>query len=147
MRTKNLVKKIMSGVLCTVMTLSVTAAPMPVWAQEPGNDRDVGEYAASLPELEDVRDQLDKDEIVSFEDIEVDFDAEIDLSKDFTGITIPDKKKVKVSFYKAGNADRKDFSTSRPGTYKASYFAEPADSTHPAYRFSRKITVKEARKE
>ena len=147
MRTKNLVKKIMSGVLCTVMTLSVTAAPMPVWAQEPGNDRDVGEYAASLPELEDVKDQLDKDEIVSFEDIEVDFDAEIDLSNDFTGITIPDKKKVKVSFYKAGNADRKDFSTSRPGTYKASYFAEPADATHPAYRFSRKITVKEARKE
>ena len=147
MRTKNLVKRIMSGVLCTVMTLSVTAAPMSAWASASGNDRDVDEYVASLPELEDVKDRLDPDEIVTAEDRDVEYGAEIDLKKDLTGIKIPDSDKLKVTFYEAKNNDKKDFSTGLAGKYKSVYFAEPANTQHPAYRFSRNITVKEAKKE
>ena len=72
----------------------------------PGND--LREYVSSLPELEDIRDQLDGDEIVTAEDYEVGFGSDIDLKTDFTNLKIPDRKKVAVSFYEAKNAEKKD---------------------------------------
>ena len=62
---------------------------------------------------------------------------------DFTNIRIPDEKKVRVTFYEAKNADQKAFTSSRADTYKAVYYAEPANTDHPAYRFNRNIVVKE----
>ena len=41
------------------------------------------------------------------------------------------------------NADGKSFSTTRADSYKAVYYVEPVNTAHPAYRFSRNVTVKE----
>ena len=49
--------------------------------------------------------------------------------------------------YSEISEDGKSFSTSRADTYKAVYYAEPVNTEHPAYRFSRNITVREEMKE
>ena len=143
MNKRNLAVRMLSGMLSTVMTLSVAAAPVSAWAAEPDRGKDPGEYVSSLPELEDIRDRLDKDEIVEAKDREIEYGADIDLAKDFAGITIPDGEKVNVTFYEAKNAEQKTFSTTLADTYKAVYYAEPVNTDHPAYRFDRKVIVKE----
>ena len=148
MKKKYWTTRMLSGVLSAVMVVSVAIIPMTASvAASPRKDEDIGEYVASLPDLEDVRDKLDKAEIVTAKDLEVDFGAEIDLREDLTDIKIPDKKKVSISFYEAKNEDGKSFTTSRADTYKAVYYAEPVNTEHPAYRFSRNITVREEMKE
>ena len=148
MKKKYWTTRMLSGVLSAVMVVSVAIIPMTASvAASPRKDEDIGEYVASLPDLEDVRDKLDKAEIVTAKDLEVDFGAEIDLREDLTDIKIPDKKKVSISFYEAKNEDGKNFTTSRADTYKAVYYAEPVNTEHPAYRFSRNITVREEMKE
>lgn len=143
MNKRNLAVRMLSGMLSTVMALSVAAAPAPAWAAEPDRDKDLSEYVSSLPELEDILDQLDQDEVVEAKDREIEYGADIDLTKDFSGITIPDGKKVNVTFYEAKNAEKKSFSSTLADTYKAVYFAEPVNTGHPAYRFDRKVIVKE----
>jgi len=143
MKKKHWAARMLSGVLSAVMTLSVAAAPIAAWADDSTSREKLEEYVASLPELEDVRDRLDKDEIVSAKDYEIEFGKEIDLKTDFTNIRIPDEKKIKITFYEAKNADQKAFTSSRADTYKAVYYAEPANTDHPAYRFNRNIVVKE----
>ena len=139
----------LSGVLSAVMVLSVAAGPVSALASDTKTDpkKNLEEYVSSLPDLDDARDSLDRDEIVTAKDLELDYGAEIDLKKDYTGIRIPDKKKISVSFYEAKNEDGKSFTTSRADTYKAVYYAEPVNTEHPAYRFSRNITVREEMKE
>ena len=120
MKKKYWTTRMLSGVLSAVMVVSVAIIPMTASvAASPRKDEDIGEYVASLPDLEDVRDKLDKAEIVTAKDLEVDFGAEIDLREDLTDIKIPDKKKVSISFYEAKNEDGKSFTTSRADTYKA----------------------------
>jgi len=143
MNKRNLAVRMLSGMLSTVMALSVAAAPVSAWATEPDRDKDLSEYVSSLPELEDILDQLDQDEVVEVKDREIEYGADIDLTKDFSGITIPDGKKVNVTFYEAKNAEKKSFSSTLADTYKAVYFAEPVNTGHPAYRFDRKVIVKE----
>ena len=149
MRAKYWTKRMLSGVLSAVMVLSVAAGPVSALASDTKTDpkKNLEEYVSSLPDLDDARDSLDRDEIVTAKSIELDYGAEIDLKEDFTGIRIPDKKKISVSFYEAKNEDGKSFSTSRADTYKAVYYAEPVNTEHPAYRFSRNITVREEMKE
>ena len=136
-----------SGLLAAAMFLSVAAMPVSSMAEEHPPAEDIDAYVASLPELDKVMDQLDKDEVVTAKDLEVEYASKIDLTKDLTNITIPDNKKVAVTFYEAKDASKKEFNTSNPGTYKAVYYAEPANTAHPAYRFSRNITVKDEVKE
>ena len=149
MRAKYWTKRMLSGVLSAVMVLSVAAGPVSALASDTKTDtkKNIEEYVSSLPDLDDARDSLDRDEIVTAKSIELDYGAEIDLKEDFTGIRIPDKKKISVSFYEAKNEDGKSFTTSRADTYKAVYYAEPVNTEHPAYRFSRNITVREEMKE
>jgi len=143
MRNKQLKVRLLSGILSAVLAVSAAAVPVTAMAGESSPGNDLREYVSSLPELEDIRDQLDGDEIVTAEDYEVSFGSDIDLKTDFTNLKIPDKKKVAVSFYEAKNSEKKDFSTKNAGTYKAVYYAEPANMDHPAYRFDRKVIVKE----
>jgi hypothetical protein len=140
-------KRMISGLLAAAMFLSVAAMPVSSMAEEHPPAEDIDAYVASLPELDKVMDQLDKDEVVTAKDLEVEYASKIDLTKDLTNITIPDNKKVAVTFYEAKDASKKEFNTSNPGTYKAVYYAEPANTAHPAYRFSRNITVKDEVKE
>ena len=91
MKKKYWTTRMLSGVLSAVMVVSVAIIPMTASvAASPRKDEDIGEYVASLPDLEDVRDKLDKAEIVTAKDLEVDFGAEIDLREDLTDIKIPD---------------------------------------------------------
>ena len=138
-------KRMLSGILSAVMAVSVAATPAGALAADTGQGKDISidEYVASLPGLEEAAGMLDKDEIVTADDYEVAFGEEIDLEKDFSNITIPEGKKVKVYFHEAKNADGKSFSTTRADSYKAVYYVEPVNTAHPAYRFSRNVTVKE----
>ena len=132
-----------SGLLSAVMVLSAAVTPATAFASEMIPEEELKAYVEALPELDQVKDQLDPEEIVTAKDYEVDFDAEIDLKKDFTNLEIPDKDKVNVKFYEAKDSDQAEFSTGRVGTYKAIYYVEPANEQHPVYRISRNITVKE----
>ena len=132
MRAKYWTKRMLSGVLSAVMVLSVAAGPVSALASDTKTDpkKNLEEYVSSLPDLDDARDSLDRDEIVTAKSIELDYGAEIDLKEDFTGIRIPDKQKISVSFYEAKNEDGKSFTTSRADTYKAVYYAEPVNTEH-----------------
>ena len=98
MSIKNWPKRMLSGILSAVMAVSVAATPAGALAADTGQGKDVStdEYVASLPGLEEAAAMLDKDEIVTADDYEVAFGEEIDLEKDFSNITIPEGKKVKV---------------------------------------------------
>ena len=132
-----------SGLLSAVMVLSAAVTPATAFASEMVPEEELKAYVEALPELEQVKEYLDADEIVTVKDLEVEFDSEIDLKKDFTNLEIPDKEKVKINFYEAKNADKADFSTGMAGTYKSVYYVEPRNEQHPVYRISRNITVKE----
>ena len=63
--------------------LSSVLAPVPVMAA----DADAGSgYMEDYPELKEVRDMLDEDEIVEADDITVDADEDFEIGKDFKGI-------------------------------------------------------------
>ena len=143
MRKKNWATRMISGLLSAVMVVSAAVTPITALASEVTPEENLKAYVESLPELDQVKDLLDSEEIVTAKDYEVDFDAEIDLKKDFTNLDIPEKKKVNVKFYEAKGADKKDFAANKAGTYKAVYYVEPVNDQHPAYRISRNITVKE----
>ena len=132
-----------SGILSAMMVLTTVVTPMTVMASEIIPEDELREYVSSLPELKDVKDQLDPDEIVEAKDYEVDFGTEIDLRNDFTNMEIPNRDKVKVSFFEAKNAAGTDYSANNADTYKAVYYVEPMNEMHPVYRVSRSITVKE----
>lgn len=100
-----------SGLLAAAMFLSVAAMPVSSMAEEHPPAEDIDAYVASLPELDKVMDQLDKDEVVTAKDLEVEYASKIDLAKDLTNITIPDSKKLAVTFYEAKDASKKEFNT------------------------------------
>ena len=141
MRQNRKFKKAVSGILAAMTLFTSVAVPIPSFAADDAAKEDLKAYVTSLPELEEVKDQLSKDEIVIFEEAEYTAGEEIDMAKDLTGIYY-DKEKVKVKFYKAVSEEGNDFDANKAGTYKATYYAEPA-SGNPAYKFTRKIIVKE----
>ena len=144
MRTKKYwTARMLSGILSAVMLFSVAAAPVAAWAADSSPEEKLEDYVASLPELKDVKNQLDKDEIITAKNYEIEFGTEIDLKKDFTNISIPDPEKVNAAFYEAKTGDGVAFSTNHAGTYKAVYYAEPVNTQHPAYRFDRNVIVKD----
>ena len=143
MKKKRLASRMISGLISAVMVFSSAVSPMSVYASEKMPEEELKEYVASLPELDQVRDVLDPDEIVTAADYEVDFETGIDLRTDFTGLEIPNRDKVTINLYEVKSEENADFSTSRPGIYKAVYYVEPVNEQHPVYRFSRNITVKE----
>ena len=139
MNRKKTIARIAAGFLSVVTFLSAVIGPVPAMAA----DSDANSvYIEDYPELKDVRDMLDEDEIVKAEDITVDADEDFEIKKDFKGIDYSSKK-VKISLY-----DDDGFSSSKEGSYKPVYHADPKSGNH-GYRFSRRITVvkKEVKKE
>ena len=139
MKQKRWLKRVVSGMLTAVTLLTSAISPMTVMAAEHSPKEDLAAYVSSLPKMGEVADQLDAGELVTVADYEVEIGAEIDLKNDFTGISY-EKEKVKVSFYEAQNEEGEDFSTYHADSYQATYYVEPV-SGHPAYRFSRTVTV------
>ena len=139
MNRKKTIARIAAGFLSVVTFLSAVIGPVPTMAADSDSD---SVYMEDYPELKDVRDMLDEDEIVKAEDITVDADEDFEIKKDFKGIDYSSKK-VKISLY-----DDDGFSSSKEGSYKPVYHADPKSGNH-GYRFSRRITVvkKEEKKE
>lgn len=136
MRKKRKAARLISGCMALVSFLSAVVSPMMVSSAESPIER--------VPYYEEVKDQLDMDEVVTAQDYEVTVGASFDINCDFSGIEIPDNKKVKVTFQEALNEDGDSFATDHEDTYQAVYYVEPQTTSHPMYQISRNITVKEA---
>ena len=91
MKKKSFTARMISGLLSAVMVLQAAVTPITAFASEMNPEEELKAYVEALPELDQVKDQLDPEEIVTAKDYEVDFNAEIDLKKDFTNLEIPDK--------------------------------------------------------
>lgn len=135
MRKKGKARKLISGCLALVSLLSTTLSPVMTYAADPAEER--------IPYYEEVKEQLDADEVVTAQDYEVAVGSSFDIASDFSGIEIPDEKKVKVSFHEAQNESGDAFQTDHEDTYQAVYYVEPQTTNHPKYQISRNITVKE----
>ena len=141
MKRKKWLKRAVSGMLTAVTLFTSAVSPMTAMAADISPEEQLAAYVSSLPQLEEVADQLDVGELVTAGEYEVEIGAEIDLKSDFTGISY-EEEKVKVTFYEAQNEEGEHFSTDHADSYQATYYAEPV-SGHPAYRFSRTVIVKE----
>lgn len=139
MRKKGKARKLISGCLALVSLLSATFSPVMTYAADPAEER--------IPYYEEVKEQLDADEVVTAQDYEVAVGSSFDIASDFSGIEIPDEKKVKVSFHEAKNESGDAFQTDHEDTYQAVYYVEPQTTNHPKYQISRNITVKEKQTE
>ena len=133
-------KRFLSGFMAVATLASVIVQPVTVSASE--LEPETTSFEQQYPELQDVQDTLDKDEIVEAKDIEIPYGEEFEVEVDLSGIEGVNEKKVKVLFHEAKSEAGTDFDAHTPDTYKAVYAVEPV-STHPAYRISRNITVKE----
>ena len=133
-------KRFLSGVMAVATLASVVVQPVAVSASE--LETEEIPFEQQYPELKDVQDSLDADEIVTANDIELSYGAEFEVEVDLSGIEGVDESKMKILFHEAKNEDGADFDTHASDTYKAVNAVEPV-SGHPSYRISRNITVKE----
>lgn len=138
MNVKKKARRVMSGLLTAVTVLSTVLSPAVAYASD-----DAGSVK-KIPYYEEIKDQLDKDEVVTAKDYEIKVGDNFDVKNDYTGLTIQDDSKVKVTFQEAKDTDGNDFSTDYANSYKAVYYVEPQTTDHPTYQINRKIVVKEA---
>ena len=138
MNVKKKARRVMSGLLTAVTVLSTVLSPAVAYASD-----DAGSVK-KIPYYEEIKDQLDEDEVVTAKDYEIKVGDNFDVKSDYTGLTIQDDSKVKVTFQEAKDADGNDFSTDYANSYKAVYYVEPQTTDHPTYQINRKIVVKEA---
>ncbi|MCD7750500.1 MAG: Cna B-type domain-containing protein [Lachnospiraceae bacterium] len=131
-------RRALSGILSVVSVLSAVASPLTAYAAETAEP---AAYEAEYPELDEVKDQLAADEIVTAIDIMVEYGSDFDAENDFEGIEY-DSGKVKVTLHEAKSDSGQTYSSGHADTYKAVYYVEPY-SGNPSYQISRTITVKE----
>lgn len=130
-------KKAVSGFLAAMTIMTTVFSPLSAYAAE------VPPEEPKPPLYEEVKNELDADEVVEAKDLELETGSIFEVEKDFTGLEIPDEKKVKITFHEAKNEEKQDFTTDYEDTYKAVYYVEPV-SDHPIYQINRKLIVKEA---
>ena len=134
---KKTVKRIFSGVLSALTILTSVVQPMTAYAGETNPKS----YEMQYPALEQVKAQLQEDEIVTVQDYEVEKGSDFDIKTDFSGMKFHSDQ-VKVTFYEAKNQKGQDFHTDHADTYQAVYFVEPVREA-PNYHVIRNITVAE----
>ena len=86
-------RRFLSGFLAMLTVLSTILSP-------------ILSYAADVvpeepPLYEKVKNELDADEVVKAKDLELETGSIFEVEKDFTGLEIPDEKKVKITFHEA----------------------------------------------
>ena len=131
-------KKAVSGFLAAMTIMTTVFSPLSAYAAE------VPPEEPKPPLYEEVKDQLDADEVVKAEDLELEYGCNFDVKTDFSNIEIPDNEKVKVTFEEAKNESGEEFTTQKSDSYKAVYYVQPLKTEHPKYQISRKLIVKEA---
>lgn len=97
--------------------------------------------STELPNMEEVKEQLEELEIVTAEDITIVAGKNFDVKSDYTGLKI-NQEKVKVSFVKAEDEAGQKFDFNVPGSYQTFYRVDPV-SGHPSYQIVRRILVTE----
>ena len=137
-------KRFLSGVMAVATLASVIVQPVAVSASE--LEPEEIPFEQQYPELTEVQDSLDPDEVVVANDIEIAYGDEFEVEVNLSGIDGVDESKMKILFHEAKNEAGAEFDTHTPDTYKAVYAVEPV-SGHPSYRISRNITVKESETE
>lgn len=137
MSVRKKTRKFVSGMMAAVTVLSTLLSPAVTYASE------VPKQDEKIPYYEEVKDLLDADEVVKANDYTVEVGTTFEVETDFSGIEIPDEKKVKVTFHEAQNEDGETFSTTHADTYEAVYYVEPQTTNHPTYQISRKLVVKD----
>ena len=88
-------KKAVSGFLAAMTIMTTVFSPLSAYAAE------VLPEEPKPPLYEEVKDQLDVDEVVKAEDLELEYGCNFDVKTDFSNIEIPDNEKVKVTFEEA----------------------------------------------
>ena len=141
MKFKRKTMRIVSGMLTAITLFTNALSPVIAYAA-PADEAD-----SRIPYYEEIKDQLDQDEVVTARDIEVTVGSGFDVKADFSGIEIPDSEKAKVKLMAAQNDEGKEFSTDHADIYKTVYSVEPQKTDHPVYQISRNITVKDVSKE
>lgn len=99
MNVKKKARRVMSGLLTAVTVLSTVLSPAVAYASD-----DVGSVK-KIPYYEEIKDQLDEDEVVTAKDYEIKVGDNFDVKSDYTGLTIQDDSKVKVTFQEAKDTD------------------------------------------
>ncbi len=134
-RNKN---RFLAGVLAFLLTCSTLLELGAVaWAAD-----DTKNKTEDLPELSEVRDQLQEDETVVAEDVILTVGDIFDGENKDSGLKYDDSK-VKVSFEKAVDENGQEYTSGVPGTFQALYRVEPM-SGNPSYQITRRVTVKQA---
>lgn len=141
MKFKRKTMRIVSGMLTAITLFTNALSPVIAYAAL------ADEADSRIPYYEEIKDQLDQDEVVTARDIEVTVGSGFNVKADFSGIEIPDSEKAKVKLMAAQNEEGKEFSTDHADTYKTVYSVEPQKTDHPVYQISRNITVKDVSKE
>lgn len=136
---KKTVKRFFSGVLSALTILTSVVQPMTAYAGETNPKS----YEMEYPALEQVKAQLQEDEIVTVQDYEVEKGSDFDIKTDFSGMKFHSDQ-VKVTFYEAKNQKGQDFHTDHADTYQAVYFVEPVREA-PNYHVIRNIIVTECK--
>ncbi|MDY4669408.1 MAG: hypothetical protein SO415_05345 [Oliverpabstia sp.] len=137
---KRKMMRFLSGCMAVATLVSTVIQPMVVSASETASDPIA--FEQQYPELKEVQEYLDADEILKANDIELSCGEEFDIQIDLSGIEGVEKSKMKVLFHEAKSEAGTQFDIHTPDTYQAVYAVE-LTSGHPSYRISRNITVKE----
>ena len=88
MKNKKNMRRFLSGFLAVLTVLSTILSPMLSYAA------DVVPVPEEPPLYEEVKNELDADEVVTAKDLEIEMGASFDIEKDFSNIEISDSKKV-----------------------------------------------------
>lgn len=100
------------------------------------------EEAASetLPELEEVKEQLTEEELVYAEDLTIKAGEPFDLETDYRGFQKNDEK-VKVTFLKAEGDSGNSFDFNTPGSYQAFYCVDPLSGSRDTCQMMRCVPL------
>lgn len=99
-------KRFLSGVMAVATLASVIVQPVAVSASE--LEPEEIPFEQQYPELKEVQDSLDPDEIVVANDIEIAYGDEFEVEVDLSGIDGVDESKMKILFHEAKNTDEKE---------------------------------------
>ena len=90
-------KRFLSGVMAVATLASVIVQPVAVSASE--LEPEEIPFEQQYPELKDVQNSLDSDEIVAANDIELAYGQEFEVEVDLSGIEGVDESKMKILFH------------------------------------------------
>lgn len=129
-------KHFLAGILAFLLICSILSdLGAAAWAA------DTEDKTEELPELAEIRDQLNGDEIVVAEDLILTVGDVFDGENKDSGLKY-DEEKVKVTYEKVAGQNTRGLTTDVPGSFHILYRVEPLGG-NPSYQITRRVDVKE----